>query len=135
MISSHHAQTEQLNVVDADKNDAALVMKELPEHVDARRDEVFTATYDRELKELKAPHAMIVNESSFIFSPDPAQIYFFGNGAWKWEKFSKQKSNFFPETGNVFTALAVLSYKSFSENKFAEINYSVPLYGKEFYTG
>ncbi len=103
--------------------------------IDARRNEVFTATYNRELKEVKSPHAMIVNESSFNFFPEPAQVYFFGNGAWKWEKISNASSNFFPETGNVYTAIAALSHKYFSEKKFADINYSVPLYGKEFYTG
>jgi len=102
--------------------------------IDARRDEVFTATYDRKLNEIKAPHAMIVNESSFNFLHEPAQVYFFGNGSWQWEKFSKKISNYFPETGNVYTAMAALSQKYFSENKFADIKYSVPLYGKEFYT-
>jgi len=102
--------------------------------IDARRNEVFTAAYDGQLNEVTPPHAVIVNETSFIFSPNFLQVYFFGNGAWKWAPFANKERNFFPETGNVITAMASLSHVFFHEKKFADINYSVPLYGKEFYT-
>jgi tRNA threonylcarbamoyladenosine biosynthesis protein TsaB len=101
--------------------------------IDARRDEVFTATYNSRIEEIKAAHAMIVTEMSFDFLPEAATVLYFGTGAGKWKKISKKANAFFPEIVSIYDAQAVLSFERFLKKDFTDIAHSVPLYGKEFY--
>ncbi len=102
--------------------------------IDARRMEVFTAIYTKELKIVKDPVAITLNEKSFAeyFSND--SICFFGNGSNKFQAIEKNPQAFFSDIKTDASSMISLSEKSFTEKKFADLAYAEPLYLKEFYT-
>src|SRR5699024_2694741 len=53
--------------------------------IDARRMEVFTAIYDKQLNEMAAPHNIILTEESFTGFLSKHTITFFGNGSNKFQ--------------------------------------------------
>lgn len=102
--------------------------------IDARRKEVFTAVFDKKLKEIVPPTNLIVEETSFKLLLNDKQILFFGNGSNKSEKIIQHPNAFFISTVSTARHLAVLSHQSFKAGSFADLAYSEPYYGKEFYT-
>ena len=102
--------------------------------IDARRMEVFTAIYDKELKEISSPASMIVEETSFASLLKTQPILFCGNGRKKLEALISNTNAQFTDTSPDASALAQLSYNHFQLKKFANLAYSEPLYLKEFYS-
>ncbi|MBK7561758.1 MAG: tRNA (adenosine(37)-N6)-threonylcarbamoyltransferase complex dimerization subunit type 1 TsaB [Chitinophagaceae bacterium] len=102
--------------------------------IDARRMEVFTAIYDKELKEISFPAAMIVEETSFASLLKTQPILFCGNGRKKLEALISNTNAQFTDTSPDASALAQISYNHFQLKKFANLAYSEPLYLKEFYS-
>lgn len=103
--------------------------------IDARRMEVYTALYDRNLDVLIQPHARILDEHSFheALSKDP--ILFFGSGSMKWEALVKDPNAvFFPAAG-YSGAMNRLSHEAFIAGRFTELVDSQPVYLKEFHFG
>jgi tRNA threonylcarbamoyladenosine biosynthesis protein TsaB len=101
--------------------------------IDARRMEVFTAVYTKELHQVIAPCSMILHENSFQSLLDKNIICFFGNGS---EKFL---STFSPKNALlktvVFSAadMIKLVYNKFEYSDFEDLAYSEPFYFKDFY--
>jgi tRNA threonylcarbamoyladenosine biosynthesis protein TsaB len=54
--------------------------------LDARRNEVYTAVFDKQLQIVEAPHPHILEESSFASFLEQGKVYFIGNGSTKWQK-------------------------------------------------
>ena len=102
--------------------------------IDARRMEVFTANYDKELNELKAPYAMIVDEKSFDNLLNEYQITFCGNGIDKLKPIIKHPNASFNPTISDATHMVAISTEKFKKNDFSELAYTEPLYIKEFYS-
>jgi len=102
--------------------------------IDARRMEVFTAIYTRELEIVKDPAAITLNENSFAEYLSNNSICFFGNGSNKFQAIEKSSQAFFSDIKTDASSMISLSEKSFSEKKFADLAYTEPLYLKEFYT-
>lgn len=102
--------------------------------IDARRMEVFTAIYDKELMEISSPAALIIEETSFKSELKTNPILFCGNGRKKLEAIISSNNAQFSETSPDASALAQLSYNHFQLKKFANLAYSEPLYLKEFYS-
>jgi len=102
--------------------------------IDARRMEVFTAIYTRELEIVKDPAAITLNENSFAEYLSNNSICFFGNGSNKFQAIEKSSQAFFSDIKTDASSMISLSEKSFSEKKFADLAYAEPLYLKEFYT-
>src|SRR6187402_2745380 len=63
--------------------------------IDARRMEVFTAIYTKELKIVKDPVAITLNEKSFAEYFSNNSICFFGNGSNKFQAIEKNPQAFF----------------------------------------
>jgi tRNA threonylcarbamoyladenosine biosynthesis protein TsaB len=101
--------------------------------IDARRMEVFTAIYDGEMNEIVAPHAKILDSSSFLTDFLSKKIFFFGDGADKWKGINVLKNAIFLEEENISNALNVLTFERFCRKDFANLTYATPLYVKEFY--
>ena len=101
--------------------------------IDARRMEIFTAIYTKELEIVKEPVAITLNENSFAEYLSITVFVF-----WKWQnKFQAIKKNsqaFFSDIKTDASSMISLSEKSFTEKKFADLAYAEPLYLKEFYT-
>jgi tRNA threonylcarbamoyladenosine biosynthesis protein TsaB len=102
--------------------------------IDARRMEIFTALYNKDLQEKMPPHAMIVDEHSFASILLSDQLLFCGNGNKKLQAvISNTNAGFCNSIANA-SHLAQLSYSCFSKNEFADLAYTEPLYIKEFYS-
>ena len=102
--------------------------------IDARRMEVFTAIYTKELEIVKAPVAITLNENSFAEYLSNNSICFFGNGSNKFQAIEKSPQAFFRDIKTAASSMISLSEISFTEKKFADLAYAEPLYLKEFYT-
>ena len=101
--------------------------------IDARRMEVFTAVYSKNLEEKLPPQSMIPDENSFVtFLSSP--MLFCGSGSTKLRALLEHSLASFTTTTSNASHLAVLSASRFKEKKFANLAYTEPLYIKEFYS-
>ena len=103
--------------------------------IDARRMEVFTATYNSGLNIISSPSAIILDESCWVKELLNGQVAFFGNGAAKWEQLCSHKNALFLSTPDNSLAMSKLSFQKMLNQDFADLVYSEPLYIKEFYLG
>jgi len=102
--------------------------------IDARRMEVFTAIYNDELREIKAPRALVLEPTYFDEIMKDRQIIFSGNGAEKFLKLSFHQNLRFSSEPVSALALAEISLKKFKQKKFADLSNTEPVYMKQFYT-
>jgi tRNA threonylcarbamoyladenosine biosynthesis protein TsaB len=102
--------------------------------IDARRMEVFTAIYTRDLQIVKEPAAITLHEKSFDEYISAGCICFFGNGSNKFQAIKKSQPAMFIDIKTDATSMISLSEKKFAEKEFADLAYVEPLYLKEFYT-
>jgi tRNA threonylcarbamoyladenosine biosynthesis protein TsaB len=101
--------------------------------IDARRMEVFTAVYDKNLNEIVSPQAMVLDRGSFQnYLTD--QTLFFGSGAGKFHELLIETEAGFLQIESNASDLSKLSYDKFLNKSFSDIVYSDPLYLKEFYS-
>ena len=120
-----------LVMANAAKNEGADLLCPM---IDARRMEVFTAIYTKELQIIKEPVAITLNENSFTEYSSNNSICFFGNGSNKFQAIEKKPQAFFRDIKTDASSMISLSEISFTEKKFADLAYAEPLYLKEFYT-
>lgn len=102
--------------------------------IDARRMEVYTAIFDSNMKEILAPCAMILSESSFEQILLINNVFFIGNGALKWSKICNSPNAQFINEIDITHAIARLSYNKLQHNILTDVSYSEPLYVKEFFS-
>jgi tRNA threonylcarbamoyladenosine biosynthesis protein TsaB len=102
--------------------------------IDARRMEVFTAVYTKELEIIKEPAAISLNENSFNEELANNSICFFGNGSNKFQKIKEHSNAVFAEINFDASEMISLAEERFNKNQFADLAYAEPLYLKEFYT-
>jgi len=102
--------------------------------IDARRMEVFTAVYNKDLVEVEKPQSMVLNEYSFFNILMGQKILFLGNGSPKFELICKSPHAIFKKFAINPASLCALTYKKFVGNDFVDLAYVEPLYLKEFFT-
>ena len=102
--------------------------------VDARRMEVYTAVYTKNLVEKIPPHVMILQEKSFDSLLSGHQVLFFGSGSRKFQDITSNSNAFFTHTPSLIPSLSDLAYRRFHMNDFADLAYTEPLYIKDFYS-
>lgn len=102
--------------------------------IDARRMEVFTALYNKELQEIEPPHALILEANSFETLLANNRVLFCGNGAKKAAEMIKNNNAVFSSLMPDAAHLAIISYNSYQRKDFASLAYAEPLYIKEFYS-
>ncbi|MDO5654842.1 MAG: tRNA (adenosine(37)-N6)-threonylcarbamoyltransferase complex dimerization subunit type 1 TsaB [Flavobacteriaceae bacterium] len=99
---------------------------------DARRKEVYTAVFDKELNIISATEAKILDEKSFQ-EFDDKRIVFLGDGAEKAKTIlNLSHATFLPEILPSAGDMHALSFKKFQQEKFEDIAYFEPLYLKDF---
>jgi tRNA threonylcarbamoyladenosine biosynthesis protein TsaB len=102
--------------------------------LDARRMEVYTAIYDKNLSVIKETSAQIITPENLSFFETGKTICFFGDGMLKCkELLSRIKNASFVE-GIVPSseALAQLSFQKFKAKQFEDVAYFEPFYLKDF---
>jgi tRNA threonylcarbamoyladenosine biosynthesis protein TsaB len=101
--------------------------------IDARRMEVFTALYDISLREMEAPHALIIDEHSFSSLLNTHSLLFSGSGSHKLANVLSHPSATFLTVQHNASHLAILALNAYQSQRFANLAYSEPLYVKEFF--
>jgi tRNA threonylcarbamoyladenosine biosynthesis protein TsaB len=103
--------------------------------IDARRMEVFTAGFDRQLGVAFEPKALILNEQSFEDILQDNKIMFTGSGAHKLPESIKSKSGcFVTHTLSTCSSQASIAVRLFMERRFSELAYTEPFYLKPFHS-
>lgn len=102
--------------------------------IDARRMEVYTAVFDREMNEIMPPCAMILNEQSFVELLQNKHIIFTGSAVKKWQPLVKSAATSFLYESDITAAIGQLSYFKFIHNEFSDLIYTDPLYIKDFFS-
>ena len=102
--------------------------------IDARRMEVFTALYTKDIQLVKEPTTMTLDEYSFDEELKDQSICFFGNGNIKFKNLKDHPRALFSDVNFDAATMAFLSEKKFNKKEFADLAYAEPLYLKEFYT-
>lgn len=101
--------------------------------VDARRMEVFTGLYSRDMNRVLEPTALVLEEQSFTAELAEQRIGFVGNGAAKWKDICQHPHAVFPEALHDAGHFAKMSLQAFQQEKFADLAYAEPFYTKEFF--
>lgn len=102
--------------------------------IDARRMEVFTAVYNKTLTELVSPENIILSDTFLENLLEECTITFFGNGSAKFSKLINNKNAIFRQLEATAAHLGQLAYLFYNQKEFADLAYSEPFYGKEFYS-
>lgn len=102
--------------------------------IDARRMEVFTAVYNRQMEQIETPSAMILDEASFEKLLQNNKICFLGSGAAKFKPLVKTTNASFFEVKSLIPSMAQLSYHKYSTVSYTHLVNSEPLYIKEFHS-
>ena len=101
--------------------------------IDARRVEVFTAVYDRNLHPVIPPTAMELKDDSFKDLLNNHRILFFGNGHEKLKRLVSHDHAIFSLLEFDVTYISGFINKKYNLSEFADLIYSEPEYIKEFY--
>jgi tRNA threonylcarbamoyladenosine biosynthesis protein TsaB len=102
--------------------------------IDARRMEVFTALYDKDLNIILAPHAKIIDEKSFEKELEANQILFFGNGAEKCKTMIDHDNALFATVEHNASFMIEPAERKMNVKDFADLAYAEPFYIKDFHT-
>ncbi len=103
--------------------------------IDARRLEVFTATYNAVGGEVEKPHAKVLEPDSFDQLLSLGDVVFSGNGAVKLKNLIKVKSHtIFTEAQHSAKDMVQLAMHHYNNQRFHDLAYSEPYYLKEFYS-
>ncbi len=102
--------------------------------LDARRMEVYSCVFDKNLNEIKETKAEIIDEHSFEAFTAKAKVILIGSGAEKCKEFLQYHPNVVFKTDAFPSAkdMALLSYKKFKANEFESVAYFEPYYLKDF---
>lgn len=101
--------------------------------IDARRMEVFTAVFDRDLHYKVPTVAKIINEQSFAEELALEKVTFIGDGAMKCAAVLQQGNAVFSELNfNSAANMSKLAHQAFLAGKFEDVAYFEPFYLKDF---
>lgn len=104
--------------------------------IDARRMEVYTALYDRNLKQVEAVSAKVVDSSSFEAYLGKHSVAFFGNGAAKCRtEIDHPNAIFINDIKTSAQFMCSLAQKAYENNQFEDLAYFEPFYLKDFIAG
>ena len=102
--------------------------------LDARRMEVYAAVYDFSLRDVEAPHPVIINSDSWKdLVSEGLKLYLMGPGSGKAKGvINGENVRWIDGLEAHARDMLALSEKAFRENDFLDLAYSVPKYLKEY---
>lgn len=101
--------------------------------IDARRMEVYTATFDKERKRLTKDHPLILEENSFEQTLFQQEVLFFGNGAKKFQELmSHSNAHFLEDLHPAAWAVGLVALEKYKKKAFDDVAYFEPEYLKAF---
>ena len=116
-----------------------LLFEDLPDNalicpmLDARRMEVYSAIYTRELEMKKEISADVIDEESYLEFLDKQPVYFFGDGAAKCKQIiTHPNAHFIDDIHPLAQMMTPLAERSLLDEDFEDVAYFEPFYLKEF---
>ena len=104
--------------------------------LDARRMEVYTATYNRALQRNDEVRAEVVDKNSFAEQLSKGPMYFFGNGAEKCKSTITHPNAYFIDNIRPLAHyMFPLAERALAKRNFADTAYFEPFYLKDFVAG
>ena len=105
--------------------------------IDARRMEVYSAVFDKDLNEICPVEAKIIDEKSYSDILSERKVVFFGDGAEKCREILSVSENaiFIRDFYNSATHMSDLAYRKFENDEFEDTAYFEPYYLKDFIAG
>ncbi len=102
--------------------------------IDARRLEVYTAVFNRDLVLEQGTKAQIIDVNYFDSLPSDATLFLFGDGADKFTEMFAEKKNIQVVSGFRQSAdfLSKPAYEAFLKSDFEDVAYFEPFYLKDF---
>ena len=101
--------------------------------IDARRMEVYTATFDKVRRRLTKDHPLILEEKSFEQTLSEQDMLFFGNGAKKFQELMSHSNAYFLENLHPAAwAVGNVAIEKYAKSEFEDIAYFEPEYLKAF---
>lgn len=102
--------------------------------IDARRMEVYTSLFDKNLNTLQPAEALIINENTFLDLLSKHTVCFFGDGAAKIKHLYTRQSNaiFIDDFNNSAKHMTELAFQQFNNRQFENLAYFEPYYLKDF---
>ena len=101
--------------------------------IDARRMEVYSAIYDRALKQQREIRADVVDGDTYREFLDQHPIYFFGNGAAKcMETINHPNAHLIKGIEPLAKYMFPLAERKWVQEEFEDVAYYVPFYLKDF---
>jgi tRNA threonylcarbamoyladenosine biosynthesis protein TsaB len=76
----------------------------------------------------------VLQQESFTDLLKTKTITFFGNGSGKFQTVMQQRNAMFKHIVTDASHLAVLAHRAFVQQQFADLAYSEPFYGKDFFS-
>lgn len=118
------------NETEVNENDLLIPM------TDARRMEVYTATYSAQFKKVKDTEALVLEKESFDKELAQNICHFFGDGAAKSATlFKRENSTFTPNIYPKAKSMAEVVNLKFTNSEFEDVAYFEPYYLKDFVDG
>jgi len=102
--------------------------------IDARRNEVFTAIYDKSIRVKNSTYALVIQPDSFDKLLGENKIIFCGNAIDKTRKLIQHENALYSPITADARHLSALSGQRFLEKAFADLAYSEPFYVKDFHS-
>ena len=101
--------------------------------IDARRMEVYSAVYDRALKEVRGIRADVVDADTYKEYLDRGPVYFFGNGAEKcMEVINHPNARLIKGVEPLAKWMYPLAERRMAQEQYEDVAYFVPFYLKDF---
>ena len=101
--------------------------------LDARRMEVFSQVFGKNLEELSPIESVILEEDSFSGFLEKGCVYFMGDGIEKVKNVIRNPNAFYVENSGLSARLlGVLAFEKFKKGEFVDLAYFVPNYMKDF---
>jgi len=101
--------------------------------IDARRMEVYSAVYDRALRQVRPVTAEIIGEGAFEEELAKGPVWFFGDGADKCREVIKSpNAHFVADQVPLAKNMLPLAERAFLRGEFQDTAYFEPFYLKEF---
>ena len=101
--------------------------------IDARRMEVYSAIYDRSLREVRQVQADVVDADTYREYLDRGPVYFFGNGAEKcMEIINHPNARLIKGVEPLAKWMFPIAERRIAQEKYEDVAYFVPFYLKDF---
>ena len=101
--------------------------------IDARRLEVYSAIFDRDLNPISPTEAKIIDSASYQEYLEPHKVYFLGDGSEKCKAIlTHSNAHFIDNHHPSAKEMATLSYDKFKREDFEDVAYFEPFYLKDF---